>query len=204
MFCDQKCLEEGRQLFHDAECATFDNFHGQHYGTCCLIVNTKQNLAELLSLAGSIDRLRVMIEPKRGSVEHFDWTQVEGDTDSQKKFQMLRFLRNSPAKFTEDTEDSDDELIEQIRVNPFFLRFIKSESDVIFLKKCLTRIFLLSRQNNAFIGENRGCGIWIYGSLFNHSCDPNVGKISFGNKIAFIVLQPIRTGHQLFIDYIYA
>lgn len=46
-----------------------------------------------------------------------------------------------------------------------------------------------------------GRAVGLFGSLFNHSCDPNVTRINFDDKMVFIVNKPIKAGEQLFIAY---
>lgn len=41
----------------------------------------------------------------------------------------------------------------------------------------------------------------LFGSLINHSCDPNIHIVFVGNKIVYHVLKPIKEGEQLFITY---
>ena len=46
-----------------------------------------------------------------------------------------------------------------------------------------------------------GCGIFPFASLFNHSCFPNIDRITVDNKLAFFVKRPVKAGEQLFISY---
>lgn len=45
-----------------------------------------------------------------------------------------------------------------------------------------------------------GKAICAFGSLFNHSCYPNIGMITLDNKIVYYVNYPIKAGEQLFIS----
>lgn len=44
--------------------------------------------------------------------------------------------------------------------------------------------------------------ILIFGSLINHSCDPNVDFIPVDGKVAFVVRKPIKANEQIFISYV--
>jgi len=46
-----------------------------------------------------------------------------------------------------------------------------------------------------------GQSLCIFGSLFNHSCNSNIGHVTLDNKIVFFVNRPIKAGEQLFINY---
>jgi hypothetical protein len=50
--------------------------------------------------------------------------------------------------------------------------------------------------------EGRGNGIWITGSLFNHSCYPNASQSFIANMMLVRATRNISAGEQLFIQYI--
>lgn len=46
-----------------------------------------------------------------------------------------------------------------------------------------------------------GGGNFAFGSLFNHSCYPNVVHVVVEGKMIFIVARPIKAGEQIFVTY---
>lgn len=48
------------------------------------------------------------------------------------------------------------------------------------------------------IAHFKGCGILLFGSLFNHSCDPNVQSF-----LVYCILKPVKENEQLFVSYWY-
>lgn len=44
-------------------------------------------------------------------------------------------------------------------------------------------------------------GIFLFGSLLNHSCAPNIVVYQFEEKNVYMVIRPITEGQQLFISY---
>jgi hypothetical protein len=47
-----------------------------------------------------------------------------------------------------------------------------------------------------------GASLCAFGSLFNHSCDPNIHRFfKSDNKAVFYVVRPIKAGEQLFMTY---
>lgn len=46
-----------------------------------------------------------------------------------------------------------------------------------------------------------GSALLIFGSLFNHSCAPNIDRMIVDNKFVFVVRRPIVADEQLFISY---
>lgn len=57
--------------------------------------------------------------------------------------------------------------------------------------------FAHDRQLEASIGV----GLCAFGSLFNHSCYPNVDHVMVEGKLVFVVSRPIKAGEQLFVSY---
>ena len=49
--------------------------------------------------------------------------------------------------------------------------------------------------------QSYGTALLPFGSLFNHSCFPNVKTVAIDNKVVFYVGRPIAAGAQLFINY---
>lgn len=47
-----------------------------------------------------------------------------------------------------------------------------------------------------------GSAVLAFGSLLNHSCDPNIQRISIDGKVVFIVCKSIKSNSQLFINYV--
>lgn len=46
-----------------------------------------------------------------------------------------------------------------------------------------------------------GASVLAFGSLLNHSCDPNVQRIAIDGKVVFVVCKTIKSNGQLFINY---
>lgn len=46
-----------------------------------------------------------------------------------------------------------------------------------------------------------GSGIYPFGSLFNHSCVPNICRVFYNNNLIIIALRPIEAGEQIFDNY---
>lgn len=59
-------------------------------------------------------------------------------------------------------------------------------------------------EDGGWYAKTIGSGLCPFASLFNHSCDPNVSRVTFNNKIVFVVSRPVKAGDQLFISYGYS
>lgn len=47
----------------------------------------------------------------------------------------------------------------------------------------------------------RASSLCLFGSFFNHSCDPNISRVPIENRIVFYACKPVKKGEQLFITY---
>jgi tetratricopeptide (TPR) repeat protein len=50
--------------------------------------------------------------------------------------------------------------------------------------------------------EDLPCGIWIFPSFINHSCDPNAIRICYGDVMMVRALRDIRQGEEIVVDYV--
>jgi hypothetical protein len=226
MFCDKKCLNEALAGLHGDQCVSFDEFFEQDHPDDeddknvfldpLKLIESRESVRSLmktrsgaidqmrlllgsLNIVGSVDRLQTLFktEPK---VETFDWTKLKGETDDQKKLEIVSKLKSKDYKYSEEMVE---DCIAKFRKTSCYNKFIKSEDDLDIVKKYAKQVFDTVQNNFSIIGGGKfhGGGVLPYCSLFNHSCDPNVEKISFGNKFAFIVLKPIEKNEQLFFSY---
>jgi SET domain len=56
-------------------------------------------------------------------------------------------------------------------------------------------------QNSLIVSEEHQGVTLIFGSLFNHSCDPNTLYYPVDEKVAFVIHKPVKANEQLFISY---
>lgn len=59
------------------------------------------------------------------------------------------------------------------------------------------------RGDGEIVDGGIGSALCLFGSFFNHACDPNVLRVSLENKITFYVSKPVKKGEQLFLTYWY-
>lgn len=84
--------------------------------------------------------------------------------------------------------------------------FAKSKEDENDLVKLTTRFMIMQMRNSFNLADSKTSrievsGVLPFGSLFNHSCDPNVMRVTYENKIVFVVIKPVVKDHQLFTSY---
>jgi hypothetical protein len=73
---------------------------------------------------------------------------------------------------------------------------IKNEDEYDFLVAFIVNFMFIHKRNSSKVmggGKVDGVGIQLFGSLLNHSCDPNVTNVSMDNKFAIVVTKPMVT-----------
>lgn len=200
MFCSSLCAEAG-MTFHQAEV------------TLRCIDFTQRILLEALSICnGSFDKLLTLIDdPTLSSktIFDFDWNDTENIKNRMHGLLAFNSLQLGPI--------SDD--LDYCQTHPVLALF-KSEREKDIGKAFMVRIARILTVNcycldwmapqgesdgSLFLSStNRmevGSSILIFGSLFNHSCAPNIDRTLVDNKFVFVVRRPIWKGEQLFISY---
>lgn len=83
------------------------------------------------------------------------------------------------------------------------LNLVEQENDLNDLRTNMRKISVIRKVNAVPLISNlanggEGKGIFLFSSLFKHSCDPNVLFVLVDTKTAVVVTKPIRKGEQLF------
>jgi hypothetical protein len=201
MFCNQKCMEEARRRFHDAECSEMNE---EFYGAKLLLISDTEAvditsldrvLSELLAIAGSVENLRELKHSKGKLTTNLD---LSTDLKCVKTLRKLSFkIKGNESAFM-------TKLGENSLQHKKFEAFLKSKTDEKFLLDYAIRLVCIRHHNGfdfCFDGDLQGGGLLPFGYFFNHSCDPNVGHTFVEGKFVFIVLQPVKKGEQLFIAF---
>ena len=208
MYCSETCKHEHEEIIHNLECGG-DPFHETLAMATKMIMNA-------ITIAGSVENLKKLLASSTiKTVFDLDLSSLEGE--SLRKSTMLTINALTTVRETEYTKT--DPLNELFEKTPFE-KFLKTEDDRKFLKSfARTQLKLLdtnlydmkehSRLSSGFktrgtFGQSIGSGMCLFASLFSHSCDPLVKRITVDNKIAFVVVQPIAAGEQIYISYGYS
>ena len=200
MFCSQDCMEEATKNFHQSEI------------TLRCIDFTQRILLEALNICdGSFDKLLSLIEDPSTATKtifDFDWNDEKNVKNQLHGLLAFNSLQLGPV---------NDEL-SYVETHPV-LNIFKSEREKEIAKSFMTRIARILTVNcysldwwvpkkhdddSFLLSPNKmkvGSGILIFGSLFNHSCAPNIDRMIVDNKFVFIVRRPINEGEQCFISY---
>jgi hypothetical protein len=208
MYCSETCRLQHEEIIHSLECAG-DAFTETFAMATKMIMNA-------LNIAGSIDNLKNLLASSTIKTV-FDLDLNCPKDESYKKNAMLTINALTTVRETDYTKtDPLDELFDK----PPFDTLLKTEDDRNFIKsfaktqlkildtnlydmKEHSRLSLAYKTRQSF-GQSIGSGLFLFASLFSHSCDPLVKRITVDNKIAFVVVQPIKAGDQIYISYGYS
>lgn len=200
MFCSQQCLEEASKNFHEAEvrlrCIDF----------------TQKILLEALSIcSGSFDKLQTLIDdPALGSktVFDYDWNLASNAKNKMHGLIAMNSLQLGP--ISDELRYVDDHpvlnLFESAREKQIGRNFMSRVGRILTVN-CYSLDWRTPKQADDESALERattmkvGSALLIFGSLFNHSCAPNIDRMIVDNSFVFIVRRPIRKGEQLFISY---
>lgn len=208
MFCSQICLKKARERFHAAECnrqTKKDVYNEIRRSVLKLIL-------ESLAIAGSVERLRDLMETsERKTIFDFDLRGQDEHTKDMTYLTIINALKSKSDAFAKrEYEKASSDILKTWDSQ----LFVKSEQDFTDLVNYSTRLILIEALNSTRIPTNdgpvdsltdfgEGVGIFPFGSLLNHSCDPNVEACPCDNKYVTVVVNSIRKGEQLFIKYRY-
>lgn len=208
MFCNQSCLAKGRKQLHASEWGKIRDQMVEAFeipdvlGSELGFGTHFKHVLQALTFAGSVERLRELVETsERKTIFDFD---LRGQDDQSKDLIYLKII-NSLQESSRDALEFvagmfADQYFDAIDLKPF----VKSEADKKYLKEYLIR-FILCGIRNFFAFDDRergnGCTYQPFGTLFNHSCNPNIFNVFMENKGVYIVSLPIKKGDQLFICY---
>lgn len=200
MFCSNFCKNEALR-----------NFHQQEVTLRCIDFTQKILLEALQICDGSFDKLLSLCEDPCLSSQtffEFDWNDSKNVKNKLHGLLAFNSLQLSPIS---------DEL-DYVQTHPV-LSLFESEREKEIAKTFMIRIARILTVNcysldwwspkkdsdeNSLLSSNKmkvGSAILIFGSLFNHSCAPNIDRMIVDNKFVFVVRRPINQGEQLFISY---
>lgn len=208
MYCSNECKVEHENLIHR------HTESDKKLQAPVLAVCTKM-LLTAISIAGSFEKLLGSInDPARRTVFDFDLSRPEDDCYKKNLLSVIHSMamsQHSELVITERMKTTFD--------SPPFSDLWNTKDERELLIECFHKQFRIRNTNQLEMGEHTvdvdcdepywyaktiGSGLCPFASLFNHSCDANVKRVTVDNKIAFVVGKPIAAGEQLFISYGYS
>lgn len=201
MFCSQTCKNIAKE-----------NFHKTEVSLRCIEFTQKILLETLTICDGSFEKLATLNDdPSLSSQTFFDFDWSDNENVKNKVHGLLAFnalqlgpvtdelsyVENHPILETFKT-DREKEIAKEFMVRVARILSVNCYSiDWLTPKKIDDESSVLECPTKMKIGS----AILIFGSLFNHSCAPNIDRMFVEDKFVFVVRRPIKRGDQLFISY---
>lgn len=196
-FCSEICRKLAWEEFHEFECKDFDSFT-QDDGFMLMIQRT---VFKSLLVFGGWENLQKVLKENVPSRSIFDSSLNE---DIDKRFFLSCWsLENAPATIEEEHIASSF-----VNDHAVIRKIPKSKQEKRILKDFIVRLIGIFNHNLFTLNwnhqnhtEQTACGLFASISFMNHSCAPNIFRVCFGDKVAFIACRPIQANEQLFMSY---
>ena len=185
-----------------------DSFHGLECQRSDVDLEIENDVFEVphrmvfkaLGIFERIGKLQKFVEDHSEVKTIFDFDlAIGGDMRQKEKFRFQAvhsLLRNEIPEKLKPAMDRHVEIMQSITENPKHRKFLDE-----FMRKQMEIYITNSYGFRNRGGDCIGSGIFPLASFFNHSCSPNVSRITVDNKLAFITTRPIEKNQQLFVCY---
>lgn len=194
MFCSKACMTIGAR-FHKLECHDVD-LQLDEEGS--IFQMNHRVVFEAIGIFSKIEKLQKFLEDQPPAKTVFDFNLARSDENLREKNLLVAvncLQRNELPDGMEPLMEQHVELMQSITKNPknraFLEEFMRKQMEII-----ITNTFGIGRS-----GQEIGSGIFPLASLFNHSCAPNITRVTVDNKLVFVVSRPIAKNQQLFVCY---
>lgn len=213
MFCSQECYEFAMIYFHQYECEIISDI----LKSGSVNMSLRLFFFSLSLFGGNIKNLQKMYEETEKNVKNifdFDLSSSKNHNDtlllklksllslskSSKQYKMLNqknILKNSSMLHSMYAENMDF-IHDYIQV---LCKISDHNFHGIFSSNLGTTIFDNSNLKN--LQEPIGSGSFLFTSLINHSCSPNILRICVDGEMCLVVCRRIEKGSQLYDCYKY-
>lgn len=194
MFCSQTCLDES---FDRAE--KFKSFPFSNYSLSSPLITS---MFKALDFAGGPEELHeIYTDPTPRSIFDFD---VSNPNDPETRRNLLKCaaaLKENPfnsSATSKHLETATEQILEGLTSSNEPARTVE------IIRNFVLRYTRINVCNAMGIEQKDGKHaniLFVFSSLINHSCDPNVQVVNVDGSIAMVVIKPIKAGDQLFICY---
>lgn len=206
MFCSNDCMRKHQDFIHQFECGNAMMPESESLALTMIL--------SAISVAGSVEGLRKLLE---GSTVRTVFDVDVSNPDESFYDRNVCLVINSLTTVRE-TEYTKTGPLDWVLDNPIFSSLLKTDDDRKFMKRFINKQLRIldtnlydmkehtriSSNDRPSFGKSIGSGLCLFASLFSHSCDPSVKRITVDNKLAFVVVKPIKAGEQLYISYGYS
>jgi tetratricopeptide (TPR) repeat protein len=208
MFCNEECLKKGLERGHLSECFSLDMLKEKFQDMPLNSQGWEQPIpmfinaiAESLSIAGSVENLRNLMKPT--NVDTIFDCEFSG-SEELRPLEMFNYLKDDTKPKVQVSSLESAKMM--MKMPEFFIKnFIKSENDREYLTNLLARFIRirdLHSLNALIYNKLHFTGISSHKLYFKHSCDPNLGLLTFNDSIVYVATKPIAEGEPLTVSYL--
>lgn len=218
MFCSEVCAIAGNKKFHQYECSIVDSINSLFTKVMRIVARTFFEALDICN--GSIDELEELIKNNEGSSTTVFDCDFRNPYDPMKKKNLLMAI---DALNTNEDDRTHADLFQRAGVVAIMANLFQKHSPVKdllvtdgnmdFFRKFLFKQSQISASNyhgifggvlsrsEAEENEQRGGGSFPFCSLINHSCAPNMVRLSYKTANYVVINRSIPAGGQLFDNY---
>lgn len=204
-FCSENCRVRSWDEFHKFECKDFKTFTQDDN----FMLMIQRTVLKSLKVHGGWENLREVLKENLPSQTIFDFQQNEKLGDNGSVDDKTLFLKCWSLQAAQPTPEEERIASSFINDHPVIRQIPESEDDKICLKDFIVRLigvcnhnlFTLNWNHRNSSKEHTACGLFPFLSFMNHSCAPNIFRVCFEDKVAFLACRPIHANEQLFMSY---
>lgn len=219
MFCSTDCLKNGIKIFHQYECPVIDKLNILSTKIMRMAVRTFFEGLDVCD--GNLEVFEQLMKNNQGSkqtIYDFDFTDNQSFPSKRKNI-----LLAIDALAANEAERSQSDLFQRSGICAILMNLFMKHSnlgDLLANEKHLNffRQFIfkqtqiaacnyhgisygIMRKDELEENPQYGSGSYPFCSLINHSCAPNLVRVSFECKKYVVINRPIPAGGQLFDNY---
>lgn len=216
MFCSEKCYTEGWKKFHRFECSIIDKLNEICTKIIRIAVHTFFEALDVYNF-GVLDLMNALNEIADNPTTVFDHDVKRGKIKRSRLLATVDSLvtneesRNSADLFQRSgivaivthlflKHTSLSSVLHTQQAKDFFRKFVFKQTQIAALN--YHGIFDgIMCKSELSLGPQYASGSFPFCSLFNHSCSPNVVRVSHNCKNFVMVNRTIKPGDQLFDNY---
>ena len=204
MYCSLECRKK-HEWAHEVECNKTKYYPKELQPTLGLQMKS-------FDIAGGVDEWQALIKGQKKTVFDFD---LSNPKDPMYQKNLLVAINSLSKNFDNEICDlSDQDVV--LDVPPINQKVRSKKRNLHLMRSIVEQKQILETNGIALTKQFKsdvyyvpgtqtitsyGTALLPFGSLFNHSCFPNVESVTINNKVVFYVARQITSGDQLFIYY---
>jgi SET and MYND domain-containing protein 4 len=195
-FCSKQCENIAWEEFHKFECC----YLRKRSQDDAFLIAIERALFKALAVCGGLIQLEQLLDKFPDPVSVFDLDLNKHQATLDKMF-LLVCLSLEAAPPTAEEILFAKNFVKNHKVVKS-LATSKDQEDFLFrfiIK--LIGIFYRNSFTMSWTLDETACGIFLFASMFNHSCSSNVFRICIDDRFYFLTKRPVEANEQLFFCY---